>query len=219
MQGDVGQMQAPTPSAGGSSQRLRGAVRHLLRSSRRELGVTLRTFAVTWLLLTIVLELWALIDSPYPLPAFAELVFTLAVMFVMCGFYMFWPAIIVALVRAVYRLLGIGAFLPIPVVLLGVAGSFLLFRGWLLRLFVEIFQALPGSCGGHAGGPAAIIALICLLGSTLTTPAALWSLVKFALAFVCVFVLGAAPGLSLWGVLVGRALWKQLRKLSTLETR
>jgi len=191
----------------------------LLRSSRRELGVTLRTFAIAWLLLTIALEIWALIDSPYPLPAFAELVFTLAVMFVMCGFYMFWPAVIIALVRAVYRLVGLGAFLPIPVVLLGLAGSFLLFRGWLLRLFVEILQALPGNCGGHAGGPAVIIALVCLLGSTLATPAALWSLVKFALAFVFVFVLGAAPGLMLWGVLVGRALWKRMRKLGALETR
>ena len=180
----------------------------LWRGSKRELGVFARTFFVVWPILA-ALELGYAMLTQSKLDGAGDALLTIVIGFVLMLAYMFWPALLIALGRFAYRLVGLAAFIPIPIVLGGVALAFYLARGWLGGLLFEIFGALNnvGPCGAHAGGP---IAVLCLVVALLNG-ASLWALLKLILALFLVCALGALPGVLLWVGLVTRALWKRLR--------
>ena len=190
-----------------------GVRRRLIDGTKRELGVFLRTFGVAWLALAIVLLVYAIVTSPSGFKGAGDVALTLVVGLVMMLFYAFWPAVAVASIRVIYRLVGMAAFVPIPVVGLGLALSFWLFGGWLGDLLRGVFASLTnvGPCGAHAGGP---VALFCLGVAVLGSPSGIWALVKLLLGLSLVVVLGALPGIVLFVILVVRAVVVRLRKAS-----
>jgi hypothetical protein len=201
------------PAAAGESRGAAAGTR-LLRGARRELGIGFRTFLRAWMLLALAMLLWGIAASPDHFRGVGDFVLTIVLGFVMFLFYMFWPAVVIALVRSAYRLVGAAAFVPLPIVLLGIAAAFFIGGDFLSARTQELFRALAGSgsCGGHAGGPAVVLALACLAFATLTKPAALWALAKLVASVVGLFVLGALPGLVLWVVLIARALLRRARR-------
>jgi hypothetical protein len=202
------------PAVAGEPSRGVAAGTRLLRGTQRELAIAFRTFSWAWLLLALATLIWGLVTSPERFRGVGDFVFSIAVGFVMFLFYMFWPAVVVALVRFAYRLVGAAAFVPLPIVVLGILATFFLGADVLSACALELFGALSGSgsCGGHAGGPAIVLSLACLALATLTKPAALWALAKLVASVVGLFVVGALPGVVLWVVLITRALIRRARR-------
>ena len=97
--------------------------------------------------------------------------------------------------------------------LVGVALSFWAFGGFLEGLLHGVFASLSnlGPCGAHTGGP---IALFCLAIAVVGSPAGIWALVKLFLGLSFVILFGATPGLTLFAVLVIRAVWRRWRASS-----
>lgn len=166
-----------------------------------------------WLLLSSATLLYGLVTSPERFRGVGDIVFSIAVGFVMFAFYMFWPAVVVALARFAHRLVGVAAFVPLPVVVAGIAGVFWLGEDFLAARTQQLFRELSGSgsCGGHASGPAMVLSLACLAFATLTKPAALWALATLVASVLGLFVLGALPGVALFIVLIARALIRRAR--------
>lgn len=177
--------------------------------SKRELGVFARTFFLVWPILA-ALELgYLLITQSDQVKGAGDALATVVIGFAIMLAYMFWPALLIALGRFAYRLVGLAAFIPIPFVLGGVVLAFYIAGDWLHDLLFDIFGAfnLAGPCGAHVGGP---VAVLCLVFAMLNG-ASLWALIKLILALSLVCALGAMPGALLWVALVTRALWKRLR--------
>jgi hypothetical protein len=176
---------------------------------KRELRVALATFLAAWVLLTVALQLWCLFDSP-KLHGAGDALLLLTVGGVICAFYTFWPAFIVTACRVVYRVLGWGAYVGAVLGALGIVVVLVWWRHWFGGLLVEVFAGAGpmGPCGGHAGGPAAVLALLCLLGAIVTSPASLWALAKLFLAVGAAVLLGALPGTLLWLALLLRKVAK-----------
>ena len=184
--------------------------RRLFDGAKRELAVFARTFLVAWGALAVALLVYAIATSPRGFKGPGDVVLTLAVGFLMMLFYAFWPAVAVACIRATYRAVGWAAFIPIPVVLVGVALSFWAFSGFLESLLHGVFASLSnvGPCGAHTGGP---IALFCLAIAVVGSPAGIWALAKLFLGISLVVLLGATPGLALFVVLVARTVLRRWR--------
>ena len=93
---------------------------------------------------------------------------------------------------------------------LGIVVVLVLWRHLFGGLLVEVFTGAgpTGPCGGHAGGPAAVLALLCLLGAIVTSPASLWALAKLFLAVGAAVLLGSLPGTLLWLALLLRKVAK-----------
>jgi hypothetical protein len=182
--------------------------------------VLFRTFLAAWLLLSLGTFVYGLATSPERFSGIRDSVFSVAVGLMMFAFYMFWPAVVVALMRFAYRLVGAAAFAPLPLVLVGIGGAFWLGGDFLVARTHELFRALSGTggCGGHAGGPAILLSLACLAFSVLAKPAALWALAKLVASVVGLFVLGALPGVTLWLVLIARALIRRARLRTPLAS-
>ncbi|MES1189223.1 MAG: hypothetical protein ABUL60_35740 [Myxococcales bacterium] len=176
---------------------------------KRELRVALETFLAAWVLLTVALQLWCLFDSP-KLHGAGDVLLLLTVGGVICAFYTFWPACIVTACRVVYRVLGWGAYVGALLGALGIVVMLVLWRHLFGGLLVEVFTGAGpmGPCGGHAGGPAAVLALLCLLGAIVTSPASLWALAKLFLAVGAAVLLGSLPGTLLWLALLLRKVAK-----------
>jgi len=176
---------------------------------KRELRVALETFLAAWVLLTVGLQLWCLFDSP-KLHGAGDVLLLLTVGGVICAFYTFWPACIVTACRVVYRVLGWGAYVGALLGALGIVVVLVLWRHLFGGLLVEVFTGAGpmGPCGGHAGGPAAVLALLCLLGAIVTSPASLWALAKLFLAVGAAVLLGSLPGTLLWLALLLRKVAK-----------
>jgi hypothetical protein len=178
----------------------------LWQAFKTEAKVALRTFLVAWALLTVALSLYCLVDSPkLSGPTDAMLMLTFGTL--VCAFYTFWPALIVAVCRSVYRVLGWGAYVGAALGAVGVVISLVLFRHVLGSLVIEIFAAasLSGPCGAHAGGGAgAVLALICIVMAVVTSPTSWWALAKLFLVLSAAVVLGATPGIALWLALIVR---------------
>jgi hypothetical protein len=176
---------------------------------KRELRVALETFLAAWVLLTVALQLWCLYDSP-KLHGAGDVLLLLTVGGVICAFYTFWPACIVTACRVVYRVLGWGAYVGALLGALGIVVVLVLWRHSFGGLLVEVFTGAGpmGPCGGHAGGPAAVLALLCLLGAIVTSPASLWALAKLFLAVGAAVLLGSLPGTLLWLALLLRKVAK-----------
>jgi hypothetical protein len=177
---------------------------------KREGKTFTKTFGAAWLLLNVALVIYCLLDSP-KLHGAGDVLAMLTFGFLICAFYTFWPAFALAACRSVYRILGWGAYVGAFLIALGVVVSLTLFRHLLGDFFVEIFTSasLSGPCGGHAGGPAALlIALICLVGGVVSSPASWWALIKLFLAVSAAVLLGSLPGVLLWLVLIVRKVVK-----------
>lgn len=180
------------------------------RALKGELKIALKTFAVAWLALTVALVLWCLLESPDihgPQGVLALLTFGVLI----SAFYTLWPALGVAACRMVYRILGWGAYVGAFLIAAGALTSLVLFRSWILSLFLEIFAAadFSGPCGGHAGGGAgAVIALFCLAAAIVTSPASWWALLELFFVVSLAILLGSLPGVGLWLVLVVRKMAK-----------
>jgi len=202
------------PTAASEQSHGKAAGSRLVRGTQRELAIGYRTFLRAWLLLALATLSWGVVTTPERFRGLGDFVFTITAGFVLFLFYMFWPAVIVALARFAYRLVGAAAFAPLPLVLLGIAWAFFVGSDSLSACSLELFGALSGSgsCGGHAGGPAIVLSLVCLALATLTKPAALWALAKLVALVVGLFVLGALPGVVLWVVLITRALLRRARR-------
>ena len=172
---------------------------------KREVKVALKTFLVAWLALSVALQLYCLYDSP-KLHGATEVMLMLTVGLLICAFYTFWPALGVAVVRSVYRIAGWGAFVGAFMIAAGALVSLLLFRNAIASLVIEIFTSasFSGPCGGHAGGPAAVLALFCLVLALVGSPASWWALVKLFLVVSGAILLGSVPGVLLWLVLLVR---------------
>lgn len=173
--------------------------------SKRELGVALKTFVGAWLLLSFALELYCLLDSPR-LHGASDVMLMLTVGLLLCAFYTFWPAFGVALVRAVYRIAGGGAFVGAFLIAAGALVTLLLFRNAIAALLLQVFTSasFSGPCGGHAGGPAAALALLCVVVALLASPASWWVLLKLFLLVSVAILLGSVPGMLLWFTLLAR---------------
>ena len=173
--------------------------------AKGELRAALETFSYAWLGLTAALELYCLYDSPR-LHGAGDLVLLLTFGSVICAFYAFWPACAVTACRVVYRILGWGAYVGALLIALGLGLTLLLSRHWLAALVVETFDGARsvGPCGGHAGGPGALLALLCLVGAVVASPASLWALFKLFLALGVAVVVGSVPGVLLWLALLLR---------------
>ena len=200
MQGVIEKTQAPRASLLG---RIGGAF-------KREAKVAGKTFGAAWLLLTIALVIYCLVDSP-KLHGAGDVLAMVTVGFLICAFYTFWPAFALATCRMVYRILGWGAYVGAFLIALGVVVSLTLFRHLIGDSFIEIFTSasMSGPCGGHAGGAAAIvIALICLASGIVSSPASWWALFKLFLAVSAAVLLGSLPGVLLWLVLIVRKVVK-----------
>ena len=178
---------------------------------KRELRVALHTFFAAWLLFTVALQLWCLFDSP--LQGAADVLLLLTVGFLICGCYTFWPACAVTACRVIYRILGWGAYAGALLGALGILALAVLSRHLFGSLLLELFAGAGpmGPCGAHAAGPGAILALVCLLGAIVTSPASLWALLKLFLAAGAVVLLGSLPGTLLWLALL-------VRKVATLAS-
>lgn len=174
-----------------------------------ELRVALQTFLAAWVVLTVGLQLWCLFDSP-KLHGAGDVLLLLTAGGVICAFYTFWPACAVTACRVVYRVLGWGAYAGALLSALGVVAVALWSRHLFGGLLVEIFTGAGpmGPCGGHAGGPAAVLALLCLLGAIVTSPASWWALTKLFLAAGAAVLLGSLPGTLLWLALLLRKVAK-----------
>lgn len=172
---------------------------------KRELAVALKTFGAVWLLLSVLLELYCLFDSPR-LHGAGDVLLLLTVGLLLCAFYTFWPAFGVALVRVVYRIAGWGAFVGAFLIAAGAVVTLLLLRRAIASLLLEIFTSasFAGPCGGHAGGPAAVLALLCLVVALLASPASWWALFKLLLLVSVAILLGSVPGVLLWFTLLVR---------------
>jgi len=118
-------------------------------------------------------------------------------------FYAFWPAVVVAACRAVFRAVGWAAFVPLPAIALGVVGVFWLGEAWLLDLLADVFRnmASVGASGAHA----AALALVCLAIAIGVSPLSWLAMAKLLAAVVLLVMLGSLPGCVLWVVLVLRA--------------
>lgn len=181
-------------------------VQRLWQSFKREAGVALRTFALAWLVLTVALSVYCAVDSP-KLHGVSDTLLMLSLGTLVCAFYTFWPALIAAVCRSVYRVLGWGAYLGAALGALGVVTSLVLFRHVLGALVMEVFASasLSGPCGAHAGGGVgAALALICIVMAVVTSPASWWALAKLFLVSSLSLVLGAFPAVALWLVLIVR---------------
>jgi hypothetical protein len=177
---------------------------------KSELKVALKTFGVAWLALTVALVLLCLFDSP-DVEGVKDVLALLTFGVLICAFYTLWPALGVAACRMVYRILGWGAYAGAFLIAAGALTSLVLFRGWFLSLFLEIFEgvAFSGPCGAHGGGGVGVvIALFCLAAAVVTSPAAWWALLKLFLAVSLAILLGSLPGLLLWLVLLVRKVAK-----------
>lgn len=183
----------------------------LWASALGELALFARTFVKAWLLLAAATCAWITISSPPPGGA-SELAQALVVGFVLCMVYMFWPALITAIARLAFRLIGWGALLPLPLIALGVALSCWAFGGWLQELLSGVFAAMSGMgpCAAHVGGQSLPLALSCMT-LALLHPAGLFALAKLLLALLFVLALGAGPGLALAIALIARALTRARR--------
>jgi hypothetical protein len=172
---------------------------------KREVSVALKTFLGTWLLLSVLLQLYAEYDSPTPFAA-ADVVLTLTLGLLMCAVFTFWPAFAVAVIHSVYRATGWGAFAGAFVIAAGVLISLSLFESLLASLLAEVFASALGGghCGGHCGGPAAMFALLCMVLDVVGSPASLWALAKLFLVTTGAILLGSVPGVLLWAVLLAR---------------
>lgn len=181
----------------------------LWQGSKRELGVAARTFFVVWPILAALQLGYTIVSQWQDVRGLGDLLLTLVIGFVILLAYMFWPALLIALSRFAYRLVGLAAFVPIPVVLGGVALALYLSRHWLHDLLFDIFGAFNnvGPCGAHVGGPVAVLCLVLAM----INGASIWALIKLILALSLVCALGVLPGALLWVALVTRALWKRLR--------
>lgn len=178
----------------------------LWQSFKLEARVALRTFLLAWLVLTLALSIYCVLDSP-SLHGARDALLMLSLGTLVCAFYTFWPALVAAACRAVYRVLGWGAYAGAGLLLLGVVTSLLLFRHPLGALVVEVFASgsLSGPCGAHAGGGVgAALALICIVMAVVSSPASWWALAKLFLVLSLAVVLGALPGMSLWLALIVR---------------
>lgn len=178
----------------------------LWQSFKQESKVALRTFSSAWLLLTVALSVWCLVKSP-ELHGLSDALLMLSFGTIVCAFYTFWPALLVATARAVYRVLGWGAYVGAFLLVLGVVVSLVLFRHPLGGLVVEVFAAgrFSGPCGAHAGGGVgAALALVCIVMAVITSPASWWALFKLFLLLSLAVVLGALPGIGLWLALIVR---------------
>ncbi|HVY31236.1 MAG TPA: hypothetical protein VHB79_31985 [Polyangiaceae bacterium] len=190
----------------------------LWQSFKQESKVALRTFGVAWLVLTLALSVWCLIDSPQ-LHGPGDALLMLSFGTVVCSFYTFWPALIVATCRGVYRLLGWGAYVGAALIVAGVLVSLALFRHPLGALVAEVFASgsFSGPCGAHAGGGVgAALALVCIVMAVVTSPASWWALGKLFLLLSLAALLGAMPGTALWLVLIAR---KVVRVAKTGDSR
>ena len=188
--------------------------RSLWQSVRREAGVALRTFAIAWLVLTVALSVYCAIDSPR-LHGVGDRLIVLSLGTVVCAFYTFWPAFAVAACRAVYRVLGWGAYFGAALGAAGILTSLVLFRHVLGDLVVEVFAAAGGAgpCGAHAGGAAAIVVvLLCIILAVVGSAASWWALLKLFLVFSLAVVLGALPAVALWSLLIARKIIRFVRK-------
>jgi hypothetical protein len=166
-----------------------------------ELKVALKTFGVAWLSFTVALLVLTLVTETH---SARDAVGLMTVGVVICAVYMFWPALVVATCRSVYRMLGIGAFVGAFLSLAGVVVSLVLFRNVLFSMFLEIFQQMQfsGPCGGHVP----VLALFCLAAAVLASPGSWWALIKLFLAISGVILLGSLPGVLLWLALIARKL-------------
>jgi len=173
---------------------------------KREAKVALRTLGAAWLGLSAALLVWGLAQPPRPRGAL-DWVLTLLVGSLLCSAYTIWPASLIALARAVYRVLGAGAYVGASLVLLGVTTALYLARHLFGALSLEVFAAAgtAGPCGAHAGGAGAIFALVCLAAAVLSSPASCWALLKLILALAAALTVGALPGIVAW-------LWLLLRR-------
>lgn len=178
----------------------------LWQSFKQESKIALRTFLSAWLLLTVLLSGWCLVKSP-KLHGLGDALLMLSIGTLVCAFYTFWPAFLLATARAVYRVLGWGAYVGAVLLVLGVVASLVLFRHPLGALVVEVFAAgsFSGPCGAHAGGGVgAALALVCIVMAVVTSPASWWALAKLFLLLSLAVLLGALPGIALWLVLIAR---------------
>jgi len=171
---------------------------------RRELGVLTRTFIVAWLVLAALLCAAATLSGPPTPDALQEI----AVGFVISLFYTFWPALVVAAIRLTFRVAGPAAFVPVPVLALGIAGALWLFEAWLDRLLRDVLAAAidMGPCAAHTGYP---FALVCM-GIALLYPGGLYAVGKLVLGVLLVLMLGSLPGCVLGLALLVRALRRRL---------
>jgi hypothetical protein len=184
-------------------------LKRLWQLLKHELRVALHTFFGAWLLFTVALQLWCLYDSP-KLHGAVDVLLLLTFGFLICGFYTFWPACVVTACRVVYRVLGWGAYVGAFLGVVGILVVAVLSRHVFGSLVIEVFTSAGpmGPCGAHAAGPAAILALLCLLGAIATSPASLWALCKLFLAAGAVILVGSLPGTLLWLALLLRKVAK-----------
>jgi len=176
---------------------------------KHELRVALQTFFGAWLLFTVALQLWAAYDSP-KLHGAGDMLLLFTFGFLICAFYTFWPACVVTACRVVYRILGWGAYVGALLGALGIVVVAVASRHVFGSLLLEVFSSAGpmGPCGAHAAGPAAILALFCLIGAILTSPASLWAIFKLFLAAGAVILVGSLPGTLLWLALLLRKVAK-----------
>jgi hypothetical protein len=193
-------------------------VQKLWQSFKLEARVALRTFLIGWAALTLALSIYCAVDSPQ-LHGVRDTLLMLSFGTLVCAFYTFWPAFIVAVCRAVYRVLGWGAYVGAALGVLGIVTSLVLFRHVLGALVVEVFASgrFSGPCGAHAGGGVgAVLALFCIIMAVIASPASWWALAKLFLVLSLAVVLGALPGVALWLVLIVR---KVVRVAKTGDSR
>lgn len=182
-------------------------VRRAWDALKVELKVALKTFGVAWLAFTLSLLILTLATEARGLK---DVLGLLTIGVVICAVYAFWPALVVATCRTVYRMLGIGAFVGAFLSLVGVLASLVLFRNVLFSLFLEIFEQLTfsGPCGGHVP----VLAVFCLAAALLGSPGSWWALIKLFLVGSGAILLGSLPGVLLWLVLILRKLAKLARR-------
>ena len=174
---------------------------------KSELRVALRTFLLAWLALTLALQLWCLLENP-KLHGAEDVLLLLTLGFLISAFYTFWPACAVTACRVVYRILGWGAYAGALLSALGVGVTLVLAKHALGELLGDIFAGSGplGPCGAHATGPAALLALLCLIAAIVSSPASLWALFKLLMVLSASVLVGSLPGLLLWlGLLLRKA--------------